>query len=112
MINKKAEASVGVIIALVLGLLILVFLVLGFTGVWNPFSSVFKTNNIEQIKANCNIACTTNSQYDFCSKNQSVNDGENTKFSDTCYNLATDVSKYGNRYYGIASCPEIECPVQ
>lgn len=108
--NKKAQGmSTSTIVLLILGLIILVVLVLGFTMGWNKLAPWIKSDNIDQIKSNCNIACTTNSEYEFCTKNQTVNDGENAKFTDTCYKLASD-SKYLDRFYGIESCPNIECP--
>lgn len=106
--NKRAQGmSTSTIILLILGLIILVVLVLGFTLGWNKILPFVKSDNIDTLKTSCDIACSTGSVYGYCSKMQTVNDGVNKKFDETCYNLA-DVAKYPA--YGIESCPEIECP--
>ncbi len=107
--NKKAQGmSTSTIVLLILGLIILVVLVLGFTLGWNKLAPWVQSNNLDSIKTSCNIACSTNSQYDFCSIPRTVNDGVNKKFDDTCHGLATN-SSYASRAYGIASCPSITC---
>jgi hypothetical protein len=110
--NKRAQGmSTSTIILLILGLIILVVLVLGFTLGWNrllPF--VQNSNNLDTISASCTIACSTNSQYDYCSALREVKDGVNDKFKDNCYNLATK-EEYANRFYGINPCPDIDCSV-
>jgi len=110
MINKSAQGmSTSTIVLLILGLIILVVLVLGFTLGWNKLAPWVQSNNLDSIKTACNIACTTNSQYDFCSATRTVNDGVNKKFEDNCNGLATNAT-YTSRAYGIPSCPSITCP--
>ncbi len=106
--NRGQGMSTSTIVLLILGLIILVVLALGFFMAWNKLAPWLEKNNIDQVKANCNIACSTGSQYDFCAKNQTVNDGNNKKFDETCYGLATK-QEYLDRFYGIASCPSVEC---
>lgn len=110
--NKRAQGmSTSTIILLILGLIILVVLVLGFTVGWNRLLPFIQTsNNLDTVKASCTIACSTNSQYDYCSALREVKDGVNDKFEDTCYSLATNQS-YSARLYGIANCPAIDCSV-
>ena len=109
--SKKAQGmSTSTIVLLILGLVILVVLILGFTLGWDRLAPWVKQNNIDTVKASCNIACTTGSQYDYCAKLQTVNDGNNKKFDETCYNLAYDPDKkYLDRFYGIAQCSQIDC---
>ncbi|MFH1503551.1 MAG: hypothetical protein ABIE36_02750 [Candidatus Diapherotrites archaeon] len=105
--NKKAQGmSTSTIILMILGLVILVILILGFTLGWNKFLPWLKTNNLETIKTTCAVACSTNSIYDFCTLSREVNDGENDKFSSNCEELST-ADKY--KLYGITPCPNI-CP--
>lgn len=109
-LSKKAQGmSTSTIVLLILGLIILVVLVLGFTIGWNRLLPFIQTsNNLDTVKASCTIACSTNSQYDYCAALRTIKDGTNNKFEDTCYNLATK-QDYSNRFYGIVSCPEIDC---
>ncbi len=110
--NKRGQGmSTSTIILLILGLIILVVLVLGFTLGWNrlvPF--VKNSNNLDSVKASCSIACSTNNQYDYCVVTRSVKDGVNDNFEATCNALATEQT-YSDRLYGVASCPEIDCTV-
>jgi hypothetical protein len=110
--NKKAQGmSTSTIILLILGLIILVVLVLGFTVGWKRLLPFVQTsNNLDTVKASCTIACSTNSQYDYCAALREVKDGVNDNFEDTCYNLATNQS-YSARLYGITNCPAIDCSV-
>ncbi len=110
--NKQGQGmSTSTIVLLILGLIILVVLILGFTMGWSKIVPWVKSDNIDTVKTACNIACTTNSEYQYCSVMREVNDGENDKFDETCYGLAYDPEKkYVDRFYGIAQCPQIDCP--
>ncbi len=109
-LNKKAQGmSTSTIVLLILGIVILVVLILGFSLGWDRLAPWIKPdNNIDTVKASCSIACSTNAQYEFCNDLKDVDDGENDEFQQTCYQLATN-STYANRGYGIASCPQITC---
>jgi len=108
--NKRGqELSTNAIIMIIIGIIVLVVLVLGFTIGWNkllPF--VFSSNNVENIKTACSLACSTANTYDFCSaprtlKAEDLPDGEK---KGNCFFFATepDYSKYG-----IAPCSGITC---
>lgn len=108
--NKRGQGmSTSTIILLILGLVILVVLILGFTMGWNKILPWINSNNVETIKTSCEAACSTNSQYDFCTVVRDVRDGVNDKFSATCKALATEET-YISRGYGISTCPDL-CPV-
>jgi hypothetical protein len=105
--NKRAQGmSTSTIILLILGLIILVVLVLGFTTGWNKFAPFLSKNNLEGIKNACTIACSTNNAYDFCSVKREVKDGINPKFESTCKELSTNPS-YLSRGYAIDECPNL-----
>ena len=107
--NKKAQGmSTSTIILLILGLVILVVLVLGFSLGWNKITPWINTNNVDTIKTSCNAACSTNNQYDFCTVQREVKDGTNVKFKTTCQDLSTNLT-LTSRGYGIEVCPEL-CP--
>lgn len=107
--NKKGQGmSTSTIILLILGLVILVVLVLGFSLGWNKITPWINTNNVDTIKTACGAACSTNNQYDFCTVQREVKDGINDKFKVSCNELATNQT-FISRGYGIEQCPEL-CP--
>jgi len=76
--NKKgAEMTIGTIIIIILALVVLVVLIYGFSTGWSNLwekINVFgggKTN-VQTIVQACQLACTTNSQYDYCTKTSKV----------------------------------------
>jgi hypothetical protein len=107
--NKRGQGmSTSTIILLILGLIILVILVLGFSLGWDRVAPFIKTSNLDTIKTSCGAACSTNSVYEFCSVSRDIKDGVNTKFKATCNDLLTNVTLKA-RNYGIDECPNI-CP--
>ena len=107
--NRRGQGlSTNAIILIILGVIILVILIAGFTLGWNKLLPLISTNNIDTIKTSCGIACSTESAFDYCSVEREVKDGTNDKFSDTCNNLANSVD-YAERNYGIGSCAAITC---
>ena len=108
--NKKGQGmSTSTIILLILGLVILVVLVLGFSLGWNKLAPWINSNNLETIKTSCGAACSTGSTYDFCNFPREVKDGVNKKFESTCKSLSTE-EQYVSRGYGIEPCADL-CPV-
>jgi hypothetical protein len=108
MINKKAQGmSISTIILLILGLVVLVVLILGFTVGWQKILPwIGGGNNLDTLKNACGMACSTGAQYDFCSVTRQVKDGVNDKFEATCNDLATKQT-YVSRQYGITACPDL-----
>lgn len=107
--NRRGQGlSTNAIIMIILGVVVLIVLILGFTMGWGKILPFLSTNNVDTIKNSCGIACSTNSAFDYCSVEREVRDGVNDKFKDTCYNLANG-EEYDSRNYGIAVCPSITC---
>ena len=102
--NKKAQGlSVNAIILIVLGVIILVLLIAGFTIGWSkilPF--IGGGDNVGTIVQQCQIACSTSSVYDYCTKERTLTvDGENPLDKDkSCSELVSPK-------YGIAECPQL-----
>ncbi len=108
--NKRGQGmSTSTIILLILGLIILVVLVLGFTLGWNKLAPWINSNNIETIKTSCVSACEVSSVYDFCTIKRDIKDGVNKKFTASCQELITNLT-YVSRGYAISPCPDL-CPV-
>lgn len=109
MINKRGDMSIGVLIALVLGIVILVVLLLGFTGVWKtllPWLNV--DNNVNTIVNQCQVSCTTNDVYGYCNMQKTLISPDLAKegVKGNCTYFATDV---GYTKYGVAQCAGL-CP--
>jgi hypothetical protein len=109
--NKKGqELSTNAIVLIVIGIIVLVILILGFTIGWNKLLPFFSTNNVENIKTTCSTACATNNLYDYCtlSRTLKADDLPNSakEFAGNCTFFATD-SDYAK--YGIENCNSIDC---
>ncbi len=110
--NKRGQGlSTNAIILIILGVVVLVVLIVGFTVGWARLLPFVSTNNIDTIKTSCGIACSTSSAFDYCSVEREVKDGTNDKFSENCYNLANS-GEYASRNYDVKACPSITCTGQ
>ena len=104
--EKRGQAlSINTIILLILGIIVLVFLILGFTLGWNKISPFIKpSNNVKEIQQSCGVACSTNADYDYCYVKRELKTDEETLKDVTCNYLVQKQTKYG-----IDLCPSIQC---
>ena len=111
MLDKKGQGlSTNAIILIVLGVIVLVILILGFTLGWGKIAPFVKTNNVDNIKTSCGVACSTESVYDFCLSQREVKVDGN-KFFASCYDMSNkEGPNYDTEYklLGIESCPALE----
>lgn len=75
--KKGAEMTIGTIIIIILALVVLVILVYGFSTGWsNLWEKIVGFGggkpNVQTVVQSCQLACTTNSQYDYCTKTLNV----------------------------------------
>lgn len=76
--NKKgAEMTIGTIIVIILALVVLVVIIYGFTTGWgNLWEKITGFGggkvNVQTIVQSCQLACTTQSTYDYCTKERNV----------------------------------------
>jgi len=76
--NKKgAEMTIGTIIIIILALVVLVILVYGFstgwTNLWEKITNFGGGKvNVQTVVQACQLACVTNSEYDYCNKTTDV----------------------------------------
>ncbi|MBU2616801.1 MAG: hypothetical protein KKB79_02360 [Nanoarchaeota archaeon] len=103
---KGQGLSVNAIILIILGITVLVVLILGFTIGWSRILPFVNTNNVQNIVVACDTACTTGSQYDYCSTPRMMKDGTNEEFSSDCNELANS-DTYKDRNYGVNKCPSL-----
>ncbi len=107
MLNKKAQGlSTTTMILLVLGILVLVVLVLGFTIGWNKLAPWLSSNNVDSVVTSCEVACTTGSTYGFCFQERDLKADNEELEGVTCNYLN---QQHPN--YGINECPSISCNV-
>ena len=105
--NKKAQGmSVTTIILIVLGLVVLVVLILGFTIGWDKIAPwIDGGNNVDDIKQQCAISCNLDNEYDFCTMNRELEapdlPGDVDSVENNCNFFATD-SNYVK--YSIDKC--------
>lgn len=96
MYNKRGQGlSTNAIILIVLGIVVLAVLVIGFTMGWDKIAPWISTSNVDTIKTQCSVACSTGSTYDYCNLKRDLK-AEDEKLKDaTCYYLSENQAKYG-----------------
>ncbi len=110
--NKRGQGlSTNAIILIVLGVVILVVMIVGFTMGWSNIAPWISNENVDTIVTQCQTACSTMSVYDFCTKKRELTasglpEGEKSVTED-CQFFA-DTAGYES--YGIAKCPSLTCP--
>lgn len=105
--NKKGQGmSTSTIVLLILGLVLLVALIFGFATGWKTFSNIANPTNIDSLSEDCQVACSLNNEYAFCSsaRNLRVNE-EDIKIKTSCYVLS-GLPEYASYF---SDCPGIEC---
>ena len=109
--NKKGQGlSTNAIILIVLGVVILVVLIIGFTMGWANIAPWLSGDNVNTIANQCDAACSTRSTYDFCTKPRELKasdlpDGVKS-VKNSCAFFANET---GYEKYGIEKCPELAC---
>ena len=105
--NKRGQGlSTNAIILIILGIVVLVMLILGFTIGWSRLLPFLSSENVDSVVNGCVAACSTKSVYGFCTKERELVDAEGNEFTDTCNNFAT-MDKYD--LYGVQPCPSVDC---
>ena len=119
--NKKAQGmSLTTIILIVLGLVVLVFLIYGFSTGWkNLWDTITAYTgggaNVDVIKQACVLACSTNSKDAYCNQLRTVKFGDGHTYLGACQNMTSTVTlKEGTKdetikTIGVESCPSITC---
>lgn len=110
--DKRGQGlSVNAIILIVLGIVILIVLIAGFTIGFNKFLPFLASNNVNTISTSCSVACSTGSVYEFCSLQRTLEADDIKDLPSgkdgvgTCFVFGTD-SDYAK--YGIDECPALQ----
>lgn len=111
--GKKAQGlSINAIILIVLGILILVLLIVGFTLGWNRiFPFISPPSNVQEISDQCDLKCSMNAKFDYCSMPREVNLDRKTadavglpqKITASCADLYDNTTT--KTILGIKPCP-------
>ena len=65
--------SINAIILILLGVVVLVLLIVGFTtGGKNFFGLIGNKDNVDTVKRDCNTACVSQSQFSFCQRERTI----------------------------------------
>ena len=106
--NKRGQGlSTNAIILIILGIVVLVFLILGFTIGWSRLLPFLSRQNVDSVVNGCVASCSSGSIYGFCTQVRELIPAEGDSIEATCKEFATnpDYEKYG-----IKDCPAITCP--
>jgi hypothetical protein len=111
--KKAAEMTVGTTIIIILAILVLVFLIFGFSTGWKNFWDKIinlggGSSNVDTIALACKTACDTNGKNEYCTVNRAVvfadNGSKMNKGSFTCSELSGTVCINSAGSYN-GSCP-------
>jgi len=109
MLNKRGQGlQISTLILIILGIVILVVLILGFTLGWQKIAPWLSSNNVDTVVNQCQASCATGDAYGFCSLNKTLkaDDLPNKQVIANCSYFSTN-SAYTK--YSIATCPNL-CP--
>lgn len=99
--SKKAQnLSITTIILIILGVVVLVVLIIGFTQGWGSVKGFFTggQSELSLIASQCSIACATNDEVSWCEERTMKVDGEDV--TGTCTYFAAS-------YSSVEECPEM-----
>jgi len=102
--NKKAQGlSINTIILIILGVVVLVVMILGFTMGWGNFKVwIAPSNNAQQIITQCSISCSSDSEHDYCNTIKNLNLEDDKSAEGSCKAL-DNVEGFSS------SCDSIKC---
>lgn len=107
--NKRAQGlSTSTTILLILGVVILVVLILGFTIGWNKVAPWISKNNVDSLRNTCEIACSGDSIYGYCLETRDLKLGDKKNLNEiTCNFLAEKQTQYGFKKCSTIVCEDI-----
>jgi len=113
--KKGAEMTIGTIIIIILAILVLVFLVYGFSTGWgNLWERITGLggggSNVDSVKQACQVACSTNSQYDYEQSKRTIRWSDSESATDvTCKDLESGICIDKKAKTKIAGLSEADC---
>lgn len=108
--NKRGqELSTTAIILIILGVLVLVLLIVGFSLGWSKIVPWLSKDNVNDIVNACNTACTTKSVYDFCLRARDMTEGGTDYKNLTCNYIANKMEGDTAKNFGVLQCADLTC---
>jgi len=108
--GKKAQGlSTNAIVLIVLAVVVLVILIVGFTLGWSKFAPWLGSDNVDDVVQQCNVACSIEKTYDYCTRPRTVKVKGEDDIEGTCKELATDQKALGFTACSI-TCPSEDVP--
>lgn len=123
--NKKGqEMTLGTIIAIVLGLVVLIFLIYGFStgwsSLWSKVTGSVSGSNVEDKILDCETDCSLNEKTSYCFESKDLRffgeDGKTIKVSGTCVDFTNSSFTGGGKVavgkiagMGFDVCSTIDC---
>lgn len=106
--EKKAQnLSITTIILIILGIIVLVMLIVGFTKGWSGIKDwIAPSNNVQQIVSQCGVACSAGQKYDYCFVKRELKSEDENLEDVSCYTLYKERSQYG-----VGDCSAISCGI-
>lgn len=107
MFNKRGQGlSTNAIVLIILAVVVLAVLVIGFTMGWSRIAPwISSEGNVDTIIQQCSVACSTNSVYDYCTRERTLDDGKKEEIG-TCSAFAK--SGYGVEDCSVSLCEELK----
>lgn len=105
--KRGAEMTTNMIIFIVLGVIIVVMLVIGLSFGWSTFTPWVSKTNVDTVVQGCELACTTNGQYAFCSQPRTLIDTDKNEYKQITCNSLSQIPE--TTKYGISTCSSIDC---
>ena len=107
--KKKGEQSIGVTIAIVIGVIVLVLLVFGLTDVWGLFRGetgviTDSNSNIDDLIDACDLRCQGEDMYAYCIESRDIELEGDVIAKGSCYAFAEELFSYG-----FNSCSRVSC---
>ncbi|MDD5012161.1 MAG: hypothetical protein PHQ66_00735 [Candidatus Nanoarchaeia archaeon] len=105
--KKGQELSTNTIILLILGLIILVVLILGFSTGWSFFKGIISPTNVDSIVEECASTCGLSQKFAFCSAERTL------RVNEEDFTVKTSCAVMANSpeltTYGVQKCSAINC---
>lgn len=103
--NKRGQGmSTSTIVLLILGLVVLVVLILGFTMGWGSIAPWLSSSNVDSLSKVCETKCSTSDTYDFCTAPRELKTEDETFEDVTCNYVVEEMPELG-----FEECPDISC---
>jgi len=109
MMNKKGQTNtIGVTIAIILGIALIVFLIWGFSTNWSMFSSTSSAyagkTNIDTLTQACKLQCQNGQDAEFCTVGKAVIDAEGKSSTKKCFEAPLSAGTCNETTGKIISC--------